>query len=322
MLTMKLRQLPGGLLLLLALAVSCDRDDPTGDFHVDGLTIENYPLIDGSTSAEPLQMFIACRLFGIDCNWIYSPYAFRYPYIFAPSCDEKPEVCRFLTRSVFHSGTHSAFMNLLYGGAELILVARTASEDEWHAADSLDVGMFETPVALDAFVFLDHISNPVRSLTTGQIRDIYSGQITRWDQVGGNTEEINAYMRERNSGSQELMESLVMKDLEMPDLPDMIVYGMMGLINRIEYDRQGLGYSVHYYTRYMVRSDSTQLLSVDGEYPGADEIKKRKYPYVTEVYAVIRDDLDHSSIAYRMYELLSTPAGQEVIGESGYIPYH
>ena len=70
----------------------------------------------------------------------------------------------------------------------------------------------------------------------------------------------------------------------------------------------------------IVRSDSTQLLSVDGEYPGPEEIRKRKYPYVTEVYAVIRDDPDISSNAYRLYELLSAAAGQEVIRECGYVP--
>jgi phosphate transport system substrate-binding protein len=309
-------------LLLMALACSCDREDTPVDFHIDGLSLENYPRIDGSTSTEPLQMFLASRLFGIGCSWVYSSYSFRYPFVMAPSCDENPEVCKFLSQHVWHSGTHSAFMNLIYQNAELVLVARTASEDELHAADSLDVGLIETPVALDAFVFLNHISNPVHSLTTQQIRDIYTGQVTRWDQVGGNATEINAFMRERNSGSQELMELLVMKDLAMPEFPEMIVFGMMGLINRIEYEPDGLGYSVHYYTRYMVRSDSARLLAVDGYYPGADEISQRKYPYVTEVYAVIRDDLEHSSMAYRIYELLSTPGGQAVIGESGYIPYH
>jgi len=43
---------------------------------------------------------------------------------------------------------------------------------------------------------------------------------------------------------------------------------------------------------------------------------------VTEVYAVIRDDLDTSSKACHLYELLSGTGGQEVIRESGYIPYN
>jgi hypothetical protein len=38
----------------------------------------------------------------------------------------------------------------------------------------------ETPIALDAFVFLKHYANPVESLTIGQIRKIYTKQITEW----------------------------------------------------------------------------------------------------------------------------------------------
>jgi ABC-type phosphate transport system substrate-binding protein len=53
-------------------------------------------------------------------------------------------------------------------------------------------------------------------LTTNQIQDFYTGNITRWNEAGGTNTEIYPYTREPNSGSQELMLSLVMKDLQMP----------------------------------------------------------------------------------------------------------
>jgi len=113
-----------------------------------------------------------------------------------------------------------------------------------------------------------------------------------------------------------------MKDLTMMDLPDMIVFGMIGLINQIEYDREGLGYSVNYYTQYMVRSDSIKQIAVDGVHPYSNTLKNRDYGYTTNVYAVIREDLDKSSTAYKLHELLLTTSGQNVINESGYIPYY
>lgn len=108
--------------------------------------------------------------------------------------------------------------------------------------------------------FVANINNPVNSLTTKEIQDIYTGHITHWNEVGGTDTEVRPYQRNPNSGSQELMESLVMKDLTMLELPDMI---MMGMINQIEYDREGLGYSVNYYTQNMVRSDSVKILAID-----------------------------------------------------------
>jgi phosphate transport system substrate-binding protein len=310
-----------GFLAVLSLSC-CDDSDVEEKFFIDNLTMDNYPKVDGSTSAEPLQVLIACKLLDVEYSWVYMSFWYSYPYRLMPSSDIKPETGRFITEGIHHSGTHTSYLNLIYKNVDMIITARTVSKDELHIADSLGVILVETPIALDAFVFLENINNPVNSLTTKEIQDIYTGNITRWNEVGGTDTEIRPYQRDRNSGSQELMEKLVMKDLKMLDLPDMIAFGMMGMINQIEYDREGLGYSVNYYTQYMVRSDSVKLLSVDGVYPDHKSIKNREYGYSTDVFVVIRADLDKSSTAYGLYELLSKPAGQKVINESGYIPYY
>jgi phosphate transport system substrate-binding protein len=302
---------------------SCDDtdDDISFDFYIDNLTMDNYPKVDGSTSAEPLQVLIACKLLDVEYSWVHQLW-FKYPYRLMPSSDIKPEIGRFITENIYHRGTHSSYLNLIQKNADLILVARTASDEEIHFADSLDINLVEIPIALDAFVFLANINNPVNSLTTKEIQDIYTGSITHWNEVGGTNTEIRPYQRNPNSGSQELMESLVMKDLTMLDLPDMIMMGMMGMINQIEYDREGLGYSVNYYIQNMVRSDSINLLAVDGVYPDYNSLKSKEYSYTTDVYVVIREDLDKSSTAYKLHELLLTNSGQSVIEESGYIPYY
>jgi phosphate transport system substrate-binding protein len=311
------------VILSLLSFTGCDNSvNDNNVFHIDNLTIENYPSVDGSTSTEPLQVLIACKLFDIKYAWVYMSFWFEYPYHLMPDCDLKPEIGRFIIEHIHHSGTHTSFVNLIEKNVDLILTARSASPDEIFLADSLDITLIETPVALDAFIFLVNINNPVNSLTTKQIQDIYTGRITNWNEVGGPDTAISPYQRERNSGSQELMESLIMKDLTMIDLPDMIIYGMVGLINQIEYDRQGLGYSVNYYTQYMIRSDSVKLIAVDGVYPDRNNIKNKEYGYTANVYAVIREDMEKTSPAYQLFELLSTTAGQGVINESGYISYY
>jgi len=44
-------------------------------------------------------------------------------------------------------------------------------------------------------------------------------------------------------------------------------------------------------------------------------------PYFKDNPTAIRSDLDKSSMAYKLYELLQTEDGKRVIGESGYLPY-
>lgn len=307
--------------ILIALSLfNCEDSKESPEVLFDSLSIDNYPEVDGSTSAHPLQVIIACRLLGVEYSWM--PSWFDETYRIWPSPDEQPETAAFIRDSIQHSGTHTAYTNLITGIADIIIVARSASDDEIDLANHAGIDLIITPIALDAFVFIANVNNPVISLTTQQIQNIYTGNITHWNEVGGTNTEINPYTREPNSGSQELMLDLVMKDLQMPDYPEMILYGMMGPINRITIDRDGLGYTVYFFEQFMAPNDSLKLLAVNGIFPEYNALKRKQYIYTTDVFAVIRKDLDSQSNAYKLYQWLLTYKGQGVIEESGYISYH
>src|SRR5262249_52286970 len=36
-----------------------------------GIKVENYPKVDGSTSTQPLQMILACKVFGVGNEWFH-----------------------------------------------------------------------------------------------------------------------------------------------------------------------------------------------------------------------------------------------------------
>ncbi len=310
------------ILIILSLS-DCENssNNSPSEINLDSLTIDNYPKVDGSTSTHPLQVLIACKLLGVEYSWI--PFPFDETHRIWPSPDEKPEIAQFIRNSIIHNGTHSSYMNLINGKAEIIIVARTASDDEINLADSVGVKLKTIPIALDAFVFIVNIHNPVNSLTIKEIQDIYTGNITNWNEVGGTNTEINPYQRNPNSGSQELMLSLVMKDLTMMNFPEMmILYGMMGLINQISQDKDGLGYTVYFFEQFMAPNDNLKLLAVNGVIPEYKTLKSEEYSYTTDVYVVIREDLDRLSNAYQLYRWLLTYKGQRVIEESGYIHYY
>jgi phosphate transport system substrate-binding protein len=235
----------------------------------------------------------------------------------------KEHVAEHIMRAVVHQGTHGAYVNLIEYRADLILVARLPSPDELELAETLGVELEAEAVALDAFVFLFNRHNPVSGLTVEEIQDIYTGKITNWDEVGGHGAEIHAYQRNENSGSQELMKTLVMKGLEMavPAEP-MVLMGMMGPINRLSEDRDGIGYSVYFFGEFMAPNEEIKLVKVDGILPSYESIAASKYPFTTEVYAVVRKDLDETSGAYQLRDWLLSAEGQKVVAKSGYVPIH
>ena len=58
--------------------------------------------------------------------------------------------------------------------------------------------------------------------------DIYSGTIKNWKDVGGRNKAIQAFQRPEDSGSQNMMDKLVMKGKKMADAPRDYVVSEMG----------------------------------------------------------------------------------------------
>lgn len=282
--------------------------------------VDNYPNVDGSTSSAPLNMVVACKLLGVDYRWVK---------VDANMQGVEPRVSRGdatkLSQRIKSSQTHGSIVNLINKEADLVLSARKISDDEQELADKAGVTVVETPVALDAFVFIVHPDNPIKSLTIEQIQGIYTGEITNWKDVGGKDERINAYVRNANSGSQELMESLVMKDLEISDFPEspheLIAFSMSGAFESVLSDKNSICYTVYYYKENIITEHGVKGIAVNSVYPDKKTIGSRAYPFTAEVYAMIRTDLDKSSMAYKVYEWHKTELGKQAIDESGYIPY-
>ena len=302
---------------------SCDKEEEIEDIEspfISGLTALNYPKIDGSTSTAPLNTIIACKLFGFDYKWIQS----SHNGVWNVEPNFKWHADNFSDK-IKSSQTHNSIINLIDKKADVILSARKMSPDEKKYADDMGVSLIETPIALDAFIFIAHPDNPIESLTTKQIQDIYTGKITDWKEVGlQHNVEIKPYVRNPYSGSQELMESLVMKDLEfmeyLPTSYEVVIFTMQGAFEFVSVEVNSICYTVYYYKEQMIRKEPfVKSISVNGIYPDKQTISNKTYPYVAEVYAVIRTDLDNSSMAYRLYEWLQTEEGKQVISESGYI---
>jgi phosphate transport system substrate-binding protein len=300
------------LIVITLYLMSCKKTDE--GIVIEGLTADNYPSVDCSTSASPLQTIIYCELLGLKYKWEQN-LAWDNVFYVWPDIED---FTKYYERTKV-SGTHGAYMSLIKKQSDLILVAREPSNDEMDTLTADGVALSIIPIALDAFIFIINLNNPVKSLTTNQIKEIYKGNVTNWKDVGGKDSPINPYVRDANSGSQELMESLVMKGEPMADWSEAILSGMAGPFSTLRYDEDGLCYTVYYYKEHMVRDQVIKHITVDGVYPDKKTIKNHSYPYTTAVYSVVRQDLDRSSMAYKIYEALQTEGGKRIIEKSGYI---
>jgi phosphate transport system substrate-binding protein len=285
------------------------------------LTLENAPIMDGSDSTEPLRTLLMCRLLGIECvwlQWLHTDGTWGVTPVWSKLSDDAKTA---LQRILCNRNTHGSFVSLIDGENDIIITARGISRDEQTYAGEKGVVLLSRPVAKDAFVFIVNPKNPIRSLTIEQIQKIYTGEIRNWKDVGGNDATIHPYIRNDNSGSQEKMETIVMKDLKMLDWPEMIGYTMLAPYHQLAGDENGIAFTPFYYYDTIVNDDRTKVIGVNGVIPDKTTIKNDSYPYVTEVMVSIRADVDKSSTAYQLFYQLAAGQHNDIVKESGYLVY-
>lgn len=328
--TIKIGKFTMAMLIAFSL-LSCNSDDNTPELIIDPmvelekptatttLTPQNMPVIDGSDSTEPLRNLLICRLLGINCQWT-KIYGVNEIWGITPLWSEIDDETRTeLQRIMQNRNTHSSFVSLIDGEDDIIITARGVSRDEQKYADEKGVTLTSHPVAKDAFVFLVNPKNPVRSLTIEQIQKIYTGEIRNWREVGGNDATISPYVRNPNSGSQEKMETIVMAGLKMIDWPEMVGNLMLSPYIQLQRDENGIAYTPFYYYSTIVNDQRTKVIGVDGIMPNKKNIENGSYPYVTEVMASARADIDKSSTAYQLFYQLVTGQHNNIVKESGYV---
>ena len=78
--------------------------------------------------------------------------------------------------------------------------SRPLKPEEYEAAEQKGFTLTEIPVAIDGLAIAVHPDLNIPGLTVAQLRDIYLGNITNWQQVGGPNLEIIPYTRDEEAG--------------------------------------------------------------------------------------------------------------------------
>lgn len=178
-----------------------------------------------------------------------------------------------------------------------------------------------TPIGTEAFVFFVHKDNPITNLTTGQIKDIYSGKITNWKDVGGKNEKIAAFQRNEGSGSQSMLKRF-MGDTPIMDAPTEMVNDLMaGIIEKVaDYKSKtnSIGFSFRYYVEGIIKNPDIKMISIDGAAPTSENIRNGSYPILTPIYAVTYKENQNGNVD-KLLEWILSDEGQYIINESGYV---
>lgn len=203
-----------------------------------------------------------------------------------------------------YKNTVRGYKAIVDGETDILFCAAPSAEQRRYAEEQ-GVELTYVPIGLEGFVFFVNEKNPVSDLTADEIRAIYAGEYTNWKELGGANRTINPVTRLKGSGSQTMFEAF-MGDRRVGRKSPLAIIGA------------SIGFSFRYYMTGIVENDAVKMLSVNGVYPSAENIRNRSYPIVAQFYAIYRADNTNENVGILIDWLLSEE-GQSLIEATGYV---
>ena len=220
--------------------------------------------------------------------------------------------------SVRSGGTGVGIIDMVEGRSDIAMASREVHLVERQRYETPSKKFMEIPVGFDALCMVvssDVYDSGVKSLTTDELKQIYAGKITNWEDLGGPNAEIFVIGRKPGSGTRDTFVETIMghKEAETPgtnfDPADSseVKMAILRSRNAIGY----VGYS------YIMKGD-VNVLSIDCTQPTIENIKNGTYALARKLYFITLGEPRPGARAFIDYVLSAD--GQKIAIENGFIP--
>ncbi|MGF1736273.1 phosphate ABC transporter substrate-binding protein [Photobacterium satsumensis] len=200
------------------------------------------------------------------------------------------------------------------GSSDLGMSSRDLKDSE--KADNIQ----EVVIARDGIAVVVHTDNSVDDLSIEEVSKIYKGEITNWNQVGGEDKPIVVATRDTASGTRGAFEDIM--DLKMK------VNGIsVSAISQRAQVASGNGqlktivannpFAIGYISLGSV-DESVKALSIDNHQPSVEAIQAGEYG-VQRPFLVVYKDGRPSTAALDFLKWVKGPEGQKIVAANGFI---
>lgn len=216
--------------------------------------------------------------------------------------------------TVSESGSGNGAKSLVNGTCDVASMSRFMKDEEVKAAVDKGVVPVCHTIAVDGIAVITHPSNPVKGLTVAQVRDIYTGKVTNWNEVGGPNARIVVISRDTNSGTYESFETLVMNKQKMAASVEYV--GSNGAIRqKVQSTVGAIGYVGLGFTDRTVKT-----LEIDKIVPTRTTVASGQYPIARPLFLFTNGFPAMGGHLYAFVTMHMSRKGQEIIEALGFVP--
>ena len=186
------------------------------------------------------------------------------------------------------------------------LSSRALKDDEKADVDG-------TTIALDGIAIIVNNASKVENLTVDQLKQMFTGEITNWSEVGGDDGEIVLIGREAGSGTRDGFESIV-------DVKDSCKYAQEltatgAVISAVEANPLAIGYA-----SLSAVGDTVKMVTVGGVECSEETVKDGSYEVQRPFVFVTNKSVALSEQAQAFFDFATSADAADLIRTAGAVP--
>ncbi len=172
----------------------------------------------------------------------------------------------------------------------------------------------ETIIAHDGIAVITHKNNKVKDLTMDQVKDIFTGKIKNWSELGGDDMEIVVVSREDGSGSRDAFQEIV--GYESGDLlrESIIASGNGNIKTTVAGNKHAIGFVSFEYL-----DESIQDVKINGVAATQENVLNGKYS-LSRPFIMVHKEANITDAGQQFLDYILSDDGQKIVSGAGAIP--
>jgi phosphate transport system substrate-binding protein len=215
--------------------------------------------------------------------------------------------------TVSGTGSGNGAASLVAGRCDIACMSRFMKEKEFKKAVSEGIYPVFHTVGMDGIAVVVHPSNPVSNLSMDQLRKIYNGTITNWNEVGGPNKKMVVASRDSTSGTFEVFGDLVLKGDRLTGAAERTASNAESQA-RVQNTQAAIAYVGLGYI------EGVKALAINGVKPNLKTVGSGQYPIARPLYMVTNGYPELGSPEQAIVTMHLKPHGQEMVKQIGFVP--